>query len=133
MNEETRKVLEMLSAGKITVQEAERLLEAIGAPSPDPEPKTEPRYFRILVDKPARDGKQARVVNIRVPITLVRGGLRLSSLFPGVMGRRKIVLGDGAELDLSKVSAEDLEGIIKDLGELSVDIDGKEQVRIRCE
>ena len=35
MSEETRKVLEMLSSGKITVQEAERLLEAVTVPSAD--------------------------------------------------------------------------------------------------
>ena len=32
MTEETRKVLEMLSSGKVTVQEAEQLLQAVGAP-----------------------------------------------------------------------------------------------------
>jgi hypothetical protein len=133
MSEETRKVLAMLSEGKVSVQEAEQLLEAIDAPSPRPEPKAEPRYFRIQVNKPARDGGPARVVNIRVPITLVRGGLRLGSLFPGVVGKSRIALGDGAELDLSKVSAENLEAMIKDIGELTIDVNGHEQVRIRCE
>ena len=33
MSEETRKVLEMLSSGKVSVQEAEQLLKAVGAPA----------------------------------------------------------------------------------------------------
>jgi hypothetical protein len=132
MSEETRKVLEMLSDGKINVQEAEQLLAAVDAPSQAVQ-KVEPRYFRILVNKPARDGKKAENVNIRVPITVVRGGLRLSALFPSMLGNKKMQLENGTELDLSKIHYADLEAMIKDIGELTVDVDGDAQVRIRCE
>src|SRR5438105_14159469 len=132
MSEETRRVLEMLSSGKVTVQEAEQLLQAVTAPGQTGE-KVEPRYFRILINKPAREGKKAEAVNIRVPITVVRGGLRLGALFPGMLGKKKIQLDNGTELDLSKVTYTDLEAMIKDIGELSVDVDGDAQVRIRCE
>ena len=132
MSEETRKVLEMLSSGKITVQEAEQLLQAVTVP-PSDEKKAEPKYFRILVNKPARDGKKAENVNIKVPMTVVRGGLRLSSVFPGLIGKKKIQLDNGTELDLSKIHYADLEAMIKDIGELTVDVDGDAQVRIRCE
>ena len=134
MSEETRRVLEMLSSGKVTVQEAEQLLQAVTAPSQTGE-KVEPRYFRILINKPAREGKKAEAVNIRVPITVVRGGLRLGALFPGMLGKKKIQLDNGTELDLSKVTYTDLEAMIKDIGELSVDVDDDEgkRVRIRCE
>ena len=49
MNNDTQRVLEMLSEGKITVDEAERLLEALGGhgptpdQAPDPIPETEAR------------------------------------------------------------------------------------------
>jgi hypothetical protein len=134
MSEETRKVLEMLSNGEITVQEAEQLLQAVTAPGQRADDKkVEPRYFRILVNKPARDGKKAEAVNIRVPMTVVRGGLRLGSLLPGMLAKQKVQLGNGSELDLSKVTYTDLEAMIKDIGELTVDVDGDAQVRIRCE
>ena len=134
MSEETRRVLEMLSNGKVSVQEAEQLLQAVNAPGQaDGDKKAEPRYFRILVNKPAHDGKKAEAVNIRVPMTVVRGGLRLGALFPGMLGKKKIQLDNGTELDLSKVTATDLEAMIKDIGELTVDVDGDKQVRIRCE
>jgi hypothetical protein len=133
MTEERRQVLEMLSSGKITVAEAEQLLQAVSTPESD-ERKTEPRYFRILVNKPARDGKKAENVNIKVPITVVRGGLRIGAFFPGLLGKKKIQLDNGTELDLSKIHYTDLEAMIKDIGELTVDVDGGDaQVRIRCE
>jgi hypothetical protein len=133
MSEETRRVLEMLSQGKVSVLEAEQLLQAVKAPPPAEDKKVEPRYFRILVNKPAHEGKKAEAVNIRVPITVVRGGLRLGALFPGMLGKKKIQLDNGTELDLSKVTYTDLEAMIKDIGELTVDVDGDAQVRIRCE
>ena len=133
MSEETRKVLEMLSNGKVTVAEAEQLLAAVTAASQADDKKAEPRFFRILVNKPAREGKKAEAMNIRVPITVVRGGLRLGSLFPGMLAKKKIQLANGNELDLSKVTYTDLEAMIKDIGELTVDVDGDAQVRIRCE
>lgn len=134
MSEETRQVLEMLSSGKVSVEEAEQLLKAVAAAGPAEEKSAQPRYFRILVNKPARDGKKAENVNIRVPMTVVRGGLRLGALFPGMLGKKKIQLDNGTELDLSKIHYTDLEAMIKDIGELTVDVDGDDaQVRIRCE
>lgn len=135
MSEETRKVLEMLSQGKVSVLEAEQLLHAVtaGGGAPADDRRADPKYFRILVNKPPRDGKKAEAVNIRVPITVVRGGLRLGALFPGMLGKKKIQLDNGTELDLSKVTYTDLEAMIKDIGELTVDVDGDAQVRIRCE
>jgi hypothetical protein len=134
MSEETRQVLEMLSNGKVSVHEAEQLLQAVAAPGQTEEKRVEPRYFRILVNKPAREGRKAENVNIRVPMTVVRGGLRLGALFPGMLGKKKIQLDNGTELDLSKIHYTDLEAMIKDIGELTVDVDGDDaQVRIRCE
>jgi hypothetical protein len=132
MSEETRQVLELLSQGKVSVPEAEQLLQAVKAPEVADEKKGEPRYFRILVNKPASEGKKAETVNIKVPMTVIRGGLRLTALFP-MMSKKKIQLDDGSELDLSKINYSDLEAMIKDIGELTVDVDGEAQVRIRCE
>ena len=51
-----------------------------------------------------------------------------------MLSKKKIQLANGGELDLSKVTYTDLEAMIKDIGELSVDVDGGDaQVRIRCE
>jgi hypothetical protein len=133
--DETRQVLEMLSQGKVSVQEAEQLLQAVATGAGAGEKRAEPKYFRVTVTQPAVDGKKSQNVNIRVPMTVVRGGLRLGALIPTMLPKKKILLGNGTELDLSKVTYEDLEGLIKDIGELTVDVDDEEgkQVRIRCE
>jgi len=133
MSEDTRRVLELLSQGKVNVQEAEQLLHALASGEAADEKKAEPRFFRILVSKPPRDGKKAENVNIKVPMTVVRGGLRLGALVPGLLAQKKVQLGNGAELDLSKVTYSDLEAMIKDIGEITVDVDGNAQVRIRTE
>jgi hypothetical protein len=134
MSEETRRVLEMVSQGKVTVAEAEQLLQAV-AIGADPDQKPNPKYFRITVTKPPTDGKKAENVNIRVPISVVRGGLRLSALFPGILGKKKIQMHNGTELDLSNVTYADLEAMIKDIGDVLVDVDDDDgkRVRIRCE
>ena len=136
MSEETRQVLEMLSQGKVSVLEAEQLLQAVNAASAASlGPKSEPRYVRIQVTQPDREGRKAETVNIRVPLTVVRGGLRLGAFIPGMLGQSKLKLRNGAEIDLLKMDPAHFEAMLKDLGEVSVDVDDEEgkQVRIRCE
>jgi hypothetical protein len=45
-----------------------------------------------------------------------------------MLGKKKIQLDNGTELDLSKIHYADLEAMIKDIGELSVDVDGDAQL-----
>jgi hypothetical protein len=142
MSEETRRVLEMLSQGKITVEEADRLMQAVGvaraepvsAPGPDGQ-SPKPRFFRITVNKSGKEGRKAETVNVRVPMSVVRGGLRLGSIIPGLGNRLTHRLREkGIDLDLSKIDANELEAMLKDLGELRIDVDGDDaQVRICCE
>jgi hypothetical protein len=142
MNEETRRVLEMLSQGKITVEEADRLMQAVGAPraepvalpGPDGQP-AKPRFFRITVNKAEREGRKAETVNVRVPMSVIRGGLKLGAIIPGLSSRLTHRFQEkGIDLDLSKINGSELEAMLNDLGELTVDVDGDgAQVRIRCE
>ena len=72
MSEERKKVLEMLAAGKITAEEAEKLLdklssnasnETAGAKTPPASAATgtaKPKYLRIVVDQPGH-----KEVNVR--------------------------------------------------------------------
>jgi hypothetical protein len=63
----------------------------------------------------------------QVPITVVRGD-RLSSVFPGLMGK-KIQLDNGTELDLSN-SLRGPQAMIKDIGN-EVDVGNDAQVHLR--
>jgi polyhydroxyalkanoate synthesis regulator phasin len=85
MNEQRRQILEMLAEGKITADEADRLIDALNRESPtvtmvDTRPK--PRYLRVLVhaEEAGKDGPSS--INVRVPLQLLRAGVRLTALIP---------------------------------------------------
>ena len=131
MTEERKKILEMLAAGKITADEAERLIvaleEAEGRERQSAESNASvgrPRYLRVVVDD-AEDR-----VNIRIPMKLIRAGIKLGALIPqDAVDLAKKESG----IDLSQLNADNLDEIIANLDDLTVDIDGKEKVRIFCE
>src|SRR5512147_2336664 len=96
MNENRRQILEILANGAITAEEAERLIAALEKNPPSPSAtaaesanRTRPKYLRVVVesDDPKLTGKfheEGPVkVNVRVPMQLLRAGVRLASLIPG--------------------------------------------------
>jgi len=155
MNENRRQILEMLAEGKITADEAERLLAAL-----DPEPvsvsgsgtgasggvrstasKTVPKYLRVLVeaDESMTGNKGLTTVNVRVPMQLLRAGVRLAALIPQQAHNQldQALSSHGVPLTLSQIKPENLEELIDHLEDLTVDVDGKEgnqtKVRVFCE
>jgi hypothetical protein len=138
MNEERKKILEMLANGKISVEEAERLLAAI-YDDVDSEPPTgfktnKPKYLRILVE-PKSESKNGERVNVRVPINLIRAGLKWASFIPNHSQKK---VGDalkekGLDVDLNTLTPEDLDELILNLNDLQVEVDGDEVVRVFCE
>jgi hypothetical protein len=142
MSDETRRVLDLLAQGKITVDEADQLLSALKAPQakadadpPPPSDAGKPRYLRIQVHKTGGDGRRDKDVNIRVPMAVVRGGMRLGTLIPGFNERITTRLRErGVDIDFAKMDAAAIEALLKDLGQLNIDVnEGDEQVRITCE
>jgi hypothetical protein len=142
MNENRRQILEMLSTGKITADEAERLIAAMEKEPPsgseangsEPRPKTKPKYIRVVVDDNGKGtGTKA---NIRVPMQLLRSGVKLAALIP-VQARDHVnsaLREHGVALDLSQIKPENLEELIDQLDELTVDVDDNDvKVRVFCE
>ncbi len=70
----------MLATGKITADEAERLIAALETAEKkddgSPSRTGKPRYLRVVVDD--TDHR----VNVRVPMKLIRAGIKLSALIP---------------------------------------------------
>jgi len=135
----TRQVLEMLAAGKITTDEADRLLNALrepghAAPSSDKtESQPKPRYLRVIVD--ANDEKDGPTkINIRVPLQLLRAGVRLASFMP-VSAQAKVNVAlqeQGIDLDISKIKPENIDELLAELRDTSIDVTQKgEDVKIR--
>jgi hypothetical protein len=138
MNEEKRKILDMLAQGKITVEEADKLLAAVGDPSPEPPADGAPRrawkYLRVQVE-PGPGSEKGDRVNIRVPFKLIRAGLKFAAFVPKhAQGQVSEALKEkGIDVDLAKITPEDLEDLVSNLDDLTVDVDGKDKVRIFCE
>ena len=140
MDKDRRKILEMLSAGKISVEEAERLLAALSQSTAEAASDSssgrnfKPKYLRVLVE-PAPGNNHGDRVNIRVPLNLIRAGLKWASFIPE---HTQVKVGDalkqkGIEADFSKMTAEDLEELIVNINDLQVEVEGEEIVKVFCE
>jgi len=145
MSAESRQVLEMLKDGKITAEDAERLLDKLSATSPaSPAAAStaqavgvrpasgsgsaagKPRFLRIQVERPGREN-----VNMRVPLSLARVGIGWMALIPPRVNERLAEQG----IDLSALGELKGEDIREALENTDIDIDkgdGK-KVRIYCE
>ena len=147
MSEETRRILDLLAQGKVTVGEADKLIDAIAAPAAQAAAETDageratPRWIRINVFKLAREGKQDKEVNIRVPIAVVKGGMRLGAIIATFAGEKAAqrMKARGVDLDLSainndlsKMNGPEFDAFLNSLHDIDID-DGKSQVRITCE
>lgn len=148
MSDESRRILEMLAQGKITVAEAEQLFKAIGSldasadsanSGTDSESSSRAgrKHLRVVIQKAVCDeGGRNKQVNVRVPLSLIRSGIRLAALIPGKAGEtvNQKLKERGFDIDLSRIEPAKLEDLLTNLGELTVDLDGgKDQVRIFCE
>ena len=142
MSDDTRRVLDLLAQGKVTVEEADRLLRAVTADEPQrqdgPTSADRPklRWLRIAVHKPARDGHHDKDVNIRVPIAIIKSGMRLGALIPGMAGEQVSarLRERGLDIDFSKLDAAAIDDMLKEISDTNIEIDaGRAQVRITCE
>jgi hypothetical protein len=135
MNEHRREILEMLSQGKISTDEAERLLAALDRERPSADepaaPNRRPKYLRVNVQ-----AEEDTKVNVRVPMQLLRAGVRLASLIPPQARARvnEAMHERGVTLDLAQINPENLEELIDQLGDMTVDVDNEDvRVRVFCE
>ena len=143
MNDDRRQILDMLSQRKITTDEAERLLAALdrsggsSTQAPFTGANRPPlKYLRVAVDTDEEGEGGPTKVNIRVPMQLLRAGVRLSSLIPPA-ARDEVnaeMRKHGVPFDLNQLKPENLEDLIEQLADLTVDVDQeKTKVRIFCE
>lgn len=133
MNEEQKQILEMLAQGKISAEDAERLLDKLQSsesseapPRGDVEQPGTLKYLRVLVD--STDGDK---VNIRVPLALIRTGVKLAAVLPNDVNK---TLGEKG-VDLSKLGEMDAKELYETLNELQIDVDSGDgdTVRVFCE
>lgn len=139
MTEHRRRILDMLAAGKITADEADQLLNAVPSEAARETKGRDSGFFRIEIRRPAHDGCREKKVDIRVPVTVVRSGLKLGSLLRGFKDDRWGAggkLGDrlrahGLDIDWDHLDMAQLETLIGQVGDVSIDVDdGRATVRV---
>jgi hypothetical protein len=133
MSDHRRQILDMLAEKKITADEAERLLSAV---EKDPAGASDKiKYLRVLVDtKDPIDGPTK--VNVRVPMQLLRAGVKLTGVIP-TRAREEVnaaLRKEGIAFDINNLTPQNLEEMIEQLRDLSVDVDNENtKVRVFCE
>jgi hypothetical protein len=141
MNEQRQQILQMLAEGKITADEAGRLIDALDRQLPEspptaaPRPRPRPKYLRVLVVDTSGGDEPSRV-NVRVPLQLLRAGVRLASLIPQqALTKINAKLDEsGVPIDLTELKPQHIEELIEQLDELDIDIDEADsKVQVFCE
>ena len=139
MLEERRRILNMVAEGKISAADADGLLAVMATKTPPPVTEVKPaapspKFLRVQVEE--HDGDNSKL-NIRVPLNLIRAGVRLAALLPTALHGQinKALKENGVDFDVSKVKPENLEELVEHLAELTVDVDGGkgDKLRIYCE
>jgi hypothetical protein len=136
MNDNRRQILDMLAQGKINAAEAEALIAALERqPGATLAPGAKAKYLRVLVDTDdPLDGPTK--VNVRVPMQLLRAGVRLTGVIPS-RARDQVneaLRKEGIPFDINELTPDNLEELVEELRDLSVDVDNdKAKVRVFCE
>lgn len=128
-------VLEMLANGKISVEEAQRLLNQLSVDSQEEASSSEsgsvvpkdPRHLKFL--RVCVDDEEDKV-NIRVPLKLIMLGVKLD----GIMGDVPKEAISSAGIDLGSLSALDEADFYEAIAGLQIDVSSEESsVRVFCE
>ena len=144
MSEERKKILNMLSEGKISVDEAERLLTAMsetntttpGEPVVVPGKKQGgvPKYLYVSVLP--KEGRKGERVNVRVPLGLIKAGMKFASLIPSNVQDKvcNAMEEKGIDFDLSNLNMDNVDELLEAFRELQVDVDSDDEVvKVYCE
>ena len=105
-----------------------------GAGGPASGPKRKPQFLRLQVEDEGHKGPVR--VNVRVPMQLLRAGVKLASLIPPEASDRvnRHLRREGVPFDLNGVTADNLEELVEHLDTFTLDIDEHQtKVRLFCE
>jgi hypothetical protein len=118
MNEEVVKVLEMVKSGKITPEEGEKLLSAIGVGSESaPANKKRATMLRVRVDAHDPNREDQAKVNINIPLSLAK---KMTGLVKMVPRETKDELQEQG-IDLDAINLKELIELFED-GELTEEL-----------
>ena len=117
MNEEVLKVLEMVKSGRITPEEGEKLISAIGAGGENAPVKKRASMLRVRVDAHDPNKVEQAKVNINIPLSLAR---KMSGLVKMVPKETKEELQEQG-IDLDDINLKELIDLFEE-GELTEEL-----------
>jgi hypothetical protein len=139
MGENQKRILQMLAEGKISVEEASRLLSLVGeGAAAAKEAKPTPKYLYVRVEPKEgqhRDTEHGRV-NVRIPVGLIRAGMKLKALIPPQVADdvNKAMKEKGIGFDIRNLKDEYVDELIGALSETEINVDSQEaEVQIYAE
>jgi len=143
MDENKKKVLEMLAQNKISIDEAYRLLGALESGRSTSEStakagtaaKMKSKYLRVCIMPGSghEHGDKCDRVNIRVPMTLIRAGMKFTSLLPPE-ARDKVngaLHEKGIDFDMRNLKPEEMDELLEALSDVEVDVAGSDGETIK--
>ncbi|GID92093.1 hypothetical protein ACFQFC_03655 [Amorphoplanes digitatis] len=142
MNDNRMHILQMLAEGQISADEADSLIAALDKQPAAPATRAaetnvnNPKYLRVLVEEQESGADAPTKVNIRVPLSLLRAGVKLASLLPNGAKEKvnEALRKNGVDIDVTQLKPEDLEDLVVHLGDLTIDVEEKDtKVRIFAE
>jgi hypothetical protein len=141
MSAETKKILEMLAAGKISPDDAERLLDKLSGAAASAEPANSqtaagpttgaqgnapgakrPRFLRIQVQRPGRED-----VDVRVPLGVARCGRHWAAFLPLRVADKLSEYG----IDFGSLDAMNDREFQAAIDRMNVNIQGRNGKRVR--
>ncbi|MBE0431986.1 hypothetical protein IBX73_00820 [candidate division WOR-3 bacterium] len=109
MSEEKKKILQMVADGKLTPEEADRLLDAVK------DARGKKRFFKVRVYD--RSSGDKPTVNVNIPIAVLKLASKLGRAFKGMVPEGMKVNMHGREIALDEFTPEMIDEVIDSLGE----------------
>ncbi len=146
MGDDRNRILDLLASGKITAEEAGRLLDALEAPGGKADNRSaaaatpggtagtgagtgsSAKFLFVKVVSTGGDN-----VNVKVPLGVLRAGLKLTSLIPKPAADQinKAMEEKGMAFDLNNLKPEDLQELIDALAEMQIEVDANNGDTVR--
>jgi hypothetical protein len=147
VSENQKRVLQMLAEGKISVEEAARLLSLMsdeqgsgGSRASAPkEAKPSPKYLYVRVEPKeghlhhaGHEGHHSLAehgrVNVRIPVGLIRAGMKLKALIPPQVADdvNKAMREKGIGFDVRNLKDEYVDDLVNALRETEINVDSEE-------
>ena len=130
MSDERRRVLDLLAQGKISVEDAEKLLRAVepdgdGAGLDGTNGGTEaiPKYLFLVAHDTTKEAGPREAFRIKVPLSLLRAGIKLKTLVPEEAREQTLenLRARGIDIDPFEVSDDQFDDVVRALREFEME------------